>query len=116
MKRKTFDMLLSAGGLVVVAVLVVAGSLLTWGSSFISTNVHNQLVAQKIYFPSARRPAVASSQRTASRVVTNVWPGRTRASASIRIVPRWLWTQLMLKDDLDEYQTGFAQTSSIRPE
>jgi hypothetical protein len=53
MKRKTFDMLLSAGGLVVVAVLIVAGSLLTWGSSFISSNVHNQLAAQQIYFPPA---------------------------------------------------------------
>ena len=53
MKRKTFDMLLSAGGLVVVVVLLVAGSLLTWGTSYINTNVHNQLAAQQIYFPSA---------------------------------------------------------------
>jgi hypothetical protein len=53
MKRKTFDMLLSAGGLVVVAVLVVAGSLLTWGTHYINTNVHNQLAAQQIFFPPA---------------------------------------------------------------
>jgi hypothetical protein len=53
MKRKTFDMLLSAGGLVVVAVLIVAGSLLTWGTSYIKTNVHNQLAAQQIFFPSS---------------------------------------------------------------
>jgi hypothetical protein len=53
MKRKTFDMLLSAGGLVVVVVLIVAGSLLAWGSSFIGDQVHNQLSAQKIYFPPA---------------------------------------------------------------
>src|ERR1700728_4653335 len=51
MKRKTFDMLLSAGGMVVVAVLVVAGSLLTWGTRYINSNVHNQLAAQQIFFP-----------------------------------------------------------------
>ena len=53
MKRKTFDMLLSAGGLVVVAVLIVAGSLLTWGTHYINSNVHNQLAAQQIFFPPA---------------------------------------------------------------
>src|ERR1700722_9564883 len=61
MKRKTFDMLLSAGGLVVVAVLVVAGSLLTWGTHYINSNVHNQLAAQQIYFPPAAAFAHAKS-------------------------------------------------------
>jgi hypothetical protein len=46
-------MLLSAGGLVVVAVLIVAGSLLTWGTSYINSNVRNQLTAQQIFFPPA---------------------------------------------------------------
>ncbi|MCU1492141.1 MAG: hypothetical protein JWM85_3546 [Acidimicrobiaceae bacterium] len=53
MKRKTFDMLLSAGGMVFVAVLLVAGSLLTWGTNYINSNVHNQLAAQQIFFPPA---------------------------------------------------------------
>jgi hypothetical protein len=53
MRRKTFDRIMVASGLVVMAVLVVAGALLTWGSSFISDNVHSQLAAQKIYFPPA---------------------------------------------------------------
>jgi len=53
MKRKTFDMLLSAGGLMLVVVLVVAGSLLTWGTRYIDSNVHSQLAAQQIYFPPA---------------------------------------------------------------
>ena len=53
MKRKTFDMLLSAGGVLVVAILVVAGALLTWGTHYINSNVHNQLAAQQIYFPPA---------------------------------------------------------------
>jgi hypothetical protein len=59
MRRKTFDMLLSAGGIVMVAVLVVSGALLTWGSSFISTNVHNQLIEQRIFFPPASAFATA---------------------------------------------------------
>ncbi len=51
MKRKTFDLLLSAGGFLLVAVLIVAGSLLTWGTHYITSNVHNQLAAQQIFFP-----------------------------------------------------------------
>ena len=53
MQRKIFDVLASAGGLVMVVVLVVAGSLLMWGYSFANSNVHNQLAQQDIVFPSA---------------------------------------------------------------
>jgi hypothetical protein len=49
--RKVFDVLASAGGVVVVVVLLVAGGLLTWGHSFVSSNVHDQLAQQQIYFP-----------------------------------------------------------------
>ena len=52
MSRKVFDKLTSAGGIVAVVVLVVAGGLLTWGHSFVSSNVRNQLAQQQIYFPS----------------------------------------------------------------
>jgi len=52
MSRRVFDRLTSAGGLVLVVVLVVAGGLLTWGHSFVNSNVHNQLARQQIYFPS----------------------------------------------------------------
>ena len=51
MSRKVFDVLASAGGVVVVVVLLVAGGLLTWGHSFVSSNVHDQLAQQQIYFP-----------------------------------------------------------------
>jgi len=43
MSRKVFDILASTGGVVVVVVLVIAGGLLTWGHSFVNSNVHNQL-------------------------------------------------------------------------
>jgi len=51
MQRKMFDVLVSAVGLVVVFVLLVAGGLLMWGYSFANSNVHNQLAEQQIYFP-----------------------------------------------------------------
>jgi hypothetical protein len=53
MQRKIFDVLASAGGLVMVVVLVVAGGLLMWGYSFANSNVHNQLAEQQIVFPPA---------------------------------------------------------------
>ena len=51
MKRKTFDMILTAGGGVLVLVLLAAGSLGLWGYSFANSNVHNQLAQQSITFP-----------------------------------------------------------------
>ena len=53
MRRRVFDYLIDAGGLVVVIVLVVAGALLLWGWSFANSNVHDQLAEQQIYFPPA---------------------------------------------------------------
>jgi len=51
MRRKVFDILASSIGVVLVVVLLVAGGLLTWGSSFAKSNVHEQLSQQQIYFP-----------------------------------------------------------------
>ena len=51
MSRKVFDILASSAGVVVVVVLLIAGGLLTWGHSFVNSNVHNQLAQQQIYFP-----------------------------------------------------------------
>jgi hypothetical protein len=50
-KRKTLDLILTAIGGVMTVVLIVAGSLLMWGSNFASNNVHSQLAMQQIYFP-----------------------------------------------------------------
>jgi hypothetical protein len=62
MRRRTFDVLAATGGLVLAAILIVAGVLLTWGHSFVTTEVHNQLAAQKIVFPPANSPAVKAPQ------------------------------------------------------
>lgn len=51
MSRKVFDIITSTGGAVVVVVLLIAGGLLTWGHSFVNSNVRTQLSQQQIYFP-----------------------------------------------------------------
>jgi hypothetical protein len=62
MRRKTFDVLATAVGLALAAVLLVAGGLLLWGHSFINTQVHNQLAAQKIFFPPNNSPAIKAPE------------------------------------------------------
>lgn len=52
MRRRTFDLLASVAGIVVVVVLAVAGGLLAWGHSFTDSQVSAQLSAQRIAFPS----------------------------------------------------------------
>jgi hypothetical protein len=66
MSRKVFDVLTSAGGVVAVVVLLIAGGLLTWGHSFASSNVHDQLAQQQIYFP----PAAAFAHPKAGGEIT----------------------------------------------
>jgi hypothetical protein len=51
MSRKVLDVITTTGGVVLVVVLVVAGGLLTWGHSFATSNVRNQLAQQQISFP-----------------------------------------------------------------
>jgi hypothetical protein len=62
MRRKTFDALATAAGLVLAAVLLVAGGLLMWGHSFVDSQVHNQLAAQKIVFPADNSPAIKAPE------------------------------------------------------
>jgi hypothetical protein len=58
MRRKTFDALATMAGLVLAVVLAIGGGLLLWGHSVVSTDVHNQLAAQKIVFPAASSPEI----------------------------------------------------------
>ena len=56
MRRRTFDALAGVGGLVLAAVLLVAGGLLLWGHNFVDNQVSTQLTAQKIVFPATTNP------------------------------------------------------------
>jgi hypothetical protein len=60
MRRQVFDTLVSTGGLLMVAVLIVAGSLLMWGYTFANSSVHDQLAQQQIFVPPKGSPALAS--------------------------------------------------------
>ncbi len=51
MRRRTFDALATAAGVILTAVLIVAGVLLVWGHSYANNQVTSQLSAQKIVFP-----------------------------------------------------------------
>ena len=51
--RSSFDKLISWTGVVVAVVLLVAGGLLVWASSFATQNVQDQLSAQQIKMPVA---------------------------------------------------------------
>ena len=80
-----FDVLASAGGALVVVVLVVAGALLMWGYSFANSNVHNQLAEQQIVFPPAAAFAhpVAGSEITPSMIGTvSKYAGQPLATGS----------------------------------
>ncbi|HEV8420566.1 MAG TPA: hypothetical protein VGR13_04355 [Actinomycetota bacterium] len=59
MPRRTFDKLMSFGGVVLTAALLIAGVLAFWGYNFANTKVHEQLAAQQIFFPPAGSEALA---------------------------------------------------------
>ncbi len=61
MRRKTFDALLASGGLVLAIILLSAGGLLTWASTFVGDQVKTQLTQQQIFFP-PEGPATASPE------------------------------------------------------
>jgi hypothetical protein len=62
MRRRTFDIIVTAVGALLTVVFLVAGGLLTWGYRFADTSVHDQLAAQQIYFPPKGSPALASPE------------------------------------------------------
>ncbi|HEY5199535.1 MAG TPA: hypothetical protein VIJ31_01390 [Acidothermaceae bacterium] len=59
MRRKTFDALLTTGGLVLAAVLIVAGVLGLWAHNFVDNQVKTQLSQQQIFFPAAGSAAIS---------------------------------------------------------
>lgn len=61
MRRKTFDAILTTGGLIVAVLLFIVGALGLVASNFVDDQVRTQLAAQKIYFPEAGSPALTSN-------------------------------------------------------
>ncbi|HLX48527.1 MAG TPA: hypothetical protein VKS82_09350 [Streptosporangiaceae bacterium] len=76
MRRRTFDAVATIAGLALAVVLAVGGGLLIWGHTVVSTDVHNQLAAQKIVFPPANSPEIkapefAAMHQYAGQMMTN---------------------------------------------
>lgn len=76
MKRKTFDLILTAVGGALVVILVVAGALLLVGASYANTSVHNQLARQEITFPTAKTMNTKHSENYISRSVQLPYAGQ----------------------------------------
>jgi uncharacterized iron-regulated membrane protein len=74
MRRRTFDWLMSGGGVVVTVVLIVAGVLLFAGYSFANNTVTTQLSSQKIFFPPAGSEAITSLPK-ADQTAMNQYAG-----------------------------------------
>ena len=94
MRRRTFDYLMCAAGIVVVITLVVAGALLMWGYSFANSNVHDQLAKQEIYFPPAA--AFAHAQ-----------PGTEITPSMIPSVSQYAGQQLLTGEQARVYADDF---------
>jgi hypothetical protein len=94
MSRKVFDVLTSTGGLILVVVLLVAGGLLMWGHSFVSSNVHSQLARQDITFPS--KAAFAHPK-----------PGTEITAAMIPSVSKYAGQQLLTGSQAEAYADHF---------
>lgn len=62
MRRRTFDILVSTGALLLGAILLVGGFLLLWAHNYTQDQVRSQLAEQKITFPPANSPAIAAPE------------------------------------------------------
>src|SRR5450756_2043939 len=62
MYRRRLDLLISSAGLIVTVVLLALGGLLIRGNTFVDNQVHEQLAAQKIFFPPKGSPAIKGPQ------------------------------------------------------
>ena len=75
-------------------VLLVAGALLLWGHSYDSSNVHNQLVQQQIFFPP--RAAVAQAK-----------PGTEITPAMIPYLEKYSGQQMLTGQQAEAYADHF---------
>lgn len=121
MRRRTFDALASAAGLLIAAVLIVAGALMIWGYSFVNGQVSSQLTAQKIDFPAKGSPALtalpaadeAAMSAYAGQLMTNGAQAATYANHFIAVHLREIgggktYSQLSAESLADPKNTALA--------
>ena len=69
--RRNSHFTAAVAGFAVAAVLLVAGGLMLWGSTYVHNTVTNQLAAQQIYFPPA---AAFAHAKAGSEITPNMIP------------------------------------------
>ena len=74
MRRKTLDLILTAGGGVLTVILLAAGALLLWGNSFTNDQVHNQLAMQQVYFPTKAQLAHPTGSEVRATMIPYLAP------------------------------------------
>ena len=83
MKRRTLDLIVSVGGLVLAGLLLIVGLVLTSNANFANNYVHDQLAAQKISFKTAdtltaeekQQACLVQCRAEGARVFFTVRPG-----------------------------------------
>ena len=69
--RRNSHFTAAVAGFAIAAVLLVAGGLLLWGSTYVHNTVQNQLAAQQIYFPAQ---AAFAHPKAGSEITPNMIP------------------------------------------
>jgi hypothetical protein len=107
MPRKVFDRLTSWVGVLLVVVLVVAGGLMTWGHSYVDSNVHNQLAMQQIYFPTAKEISAVKAEyaKGGQKAVTD--PEFPQAAVMISALEPYAGQQLLTGAGAQVYADDF---------
>jgi hypothetical protein len=98
--RKTLDRLISWTGLVMAAILVVAGGLLFYASSFVSTNVEEQLKPQNITMPTEQ--ALETQEQKDALLQYAGQPMTTGAQAKA-YADHYIWDHMMAASNGKSY-------------
>ena len=93
MRRQTFDLIASSVGVLLAALLLMAGGLLTWAYTFVNNQVTSQLTEQQITFPAADSAAIkalppadaAAMTQYAGQLMTNGAQAETYANHFIAV-------------------------------
>ena len=94
MRRRTFDLILSMVGALLVVVLAAAGALALWGYTYTNNSVHNQLAEQQIFFPPSSVWATAK-------------PGTEITPAMIPYLKQYSGEQLLTGQQAEAYADHF---------
>ncbi|HMK99305.1 MAG TPA: hypothetical protein VK428_03875 [Acidimicrobiales bacterium] len=76
MPRRTFDLIVTVGGVLLLFVLIAAGALGLWGYEYANSNVHNQLAYQDVTFPTMAEINIVGSVNWKERSFISQYAGQ----------------------------------------